>query len=556
MHFPFLAIAMATLIVALPVSTARANSDLLELQNTILSLVDQLVKKGVISADEAADMKREAAAKAREQSAPANSATGPATGPAVVRVPYVPEFVKDEIRAEVREELRQDVTNDVVAVAKAEKWGTADALPDWVSRLKFSGDMRLRGVGLYQPSSNTDEVPNFQAINEAGGTGAVADDEVFLNTTEDLTRGQVRVRLGMEAAVADNFSVVTRLATGNDMDPTTRNQRLGDFNRPYDIFVDLAYGEWRSGEVVGSDAVKLRGGRVPNPFVSSSLLFDEDLTFDGITGGYRGDVFGEDQAFFANVGGFALLAESPNLIDGGANDKYWWGTQVGIDIDLTEDLGLMVLGSYYDFINIVGQRNDFNSTSRDWTAPAFLAKGNTVFNIRNSLDRDSQLFALASDFELLNAMLELAYRGFDPIDVVFRLDYVQNIGFDAADVQSRVAGTAVGERNQGWYAQLEVGDREVRRRGQWQVFGGYKSLQRDAVLDSFTDSDFHAGGTDAEGWLLGGYYGLSSNLWLRVRWLSADEIDGAPAGFVQDGEPVTFEPLAIDVLQVDLNAKF
>jgi len=76
------------------------------------------------------------------------------------------------------------------------------------------------------------------------------------------------------------------------------------------------------------------------------------------------------------------------------------------------------------------------------------------------------------------------------------------------------------------------------------------------VLDSFTDSDFHAGGTDAEGWLLGGYYGLSSNLWLRVRWLSADEIDGAPAGFVQDGEPVTFEPLAIDVLQVDLNAKF
>jgi hypothetical protein len=552
-----LAVLLAASCLLLPAGDATASSDLLELRNTILSLVDQLVKKGVITAEEAEDMKRQAATDAREESAKAGAAAGGAAeappagaGTGVVRVPYVPEFVKDEIRAEVREELRQDVTNDVVAVAKAEKWGTADALPDWLSRIEVSGDLRLRGAGLYQPSSNNPAVPDFQSINEAGGPAAAGED-AFLNTTEDTNVGQVRLRLGTTAAVTEDFRVVARLATGNDINPTTRNQRLGTYNQPFEIFVDLAYGEWQPGDhPSGSQAYALRGGRLPNPFVTTSLLFDDDLTFDGVTGSYRQDAFGKDAAFFVNLGGFALLAESPNLIDGGANDKYWWGTQVGLEFDITEDLGLMFLASYYDFINVVGRYNEFNGTSNDWTAPEFIAKGNTVFDIRNDLDPDSQLFGLASDFELVNAMIELAYRGFSPADVVLRLDYVQNIGFDAGDVLSRV-GTSVSERNQGWFVELEVGSPDVRERGQWQVFAGYKSLEGDAVLDSFTDSNFHAGGTDAEGWLVGGSYGIASNLWLRARWLSADEIDGAPAGFADP-----FTPLAIDVLQVDLNAKF
>ena len=62
------------------------------------------------------------------------------------------------------------------------------------------------------------------------------------------------------------------------------------------------------------------------------------------------------------------------------------------------------------------------------------------------------------------------------------------------------------------------------------------------MLDAFTDSDFHLGGTNSKGWLLGGSYGLTENAWLTARYMSADEIDGPPLG--------------IDVFQLDLNAKF
>jgi len=62
----FPALALAGLGLLLASGNAAANNDLQELKNTILSLVDQLVKKGVLSAEEAEGMKRQAAAKARE----------------------------------------------------------------------------------------------------------------------------------------------------------------------------------------------------------------------------------------------------------------------------------------------------------------------------------------------------------------------------------------------------------------------------------------------------------------------------------------------------------
>jgi hypothetical protein len=72
----------------------------------------------------------------------------------------------------------------------------------------------------------------------------------------------------------------------------------------------------------------------------------------------------------------------------------------------------------------------------------------------------------------------------------------------------------------------------------WRVFFGYRYLQRDAVLDLFTDSDFHGGGTDAQGFIVGGELSLPAGISARARYLAADEIDGpvfAPgANFVQD----------------------
>ena len=84
------------------------------------------------------------------------------------------------------------------------------------------------------------------------------------------------------------------------------------------------------------------------------------------------------------------------------------------------------------------------------------------------------------------------------------------------------------------------GDSETRTPWAWNVSVGYKYLEPDAVPDAFTDSDFHLGGTNARGFIVGGSLGLFDNTWLTARWLSANEVYGPP--------------MAIDVVQLDLNA--
>jgi hypothetical protein len=79
-------------------------------------------------------------------------------------------------------------------------------------------------------------------------------------------------------------------------------------------------------------------------------------------------------------------------------------------------------------------------------------------------------------------------------------------------------------------------------RGDWQLSLAYRHLEADAVLDAFTDGDFHLGGTNNKGYILGAQYGLGKNSWLSARWLSSNEITGLP--------------LAVNVFQLYLNAKF
>jgi hypothetical protein len=79
--------------------------------------------------------------------------------------------------------------------------------------------------------------------------------------------------------------------------------------------------------------------------------------------------------------------------------------------------------------------------------------------------------------------------------------------------------------------------------GAWRATVGYRYLQSDAVLDEYTDSDFHYfGGTNAQGYYLVTDLGVANRVWLRLRYLSANQIDGPTFG--------------VDTLQFDVNTRF
>jgi hypothetical protein len=125
--------------------------------------------------------------------------------------------------------------------------------------------------------------------------------------------------------------------------------------------------------------------------------------------------------------------------------------------------------------------------------------------------------------------------------VLVSADFVKNNGFDREEILQRT-GLDLEPKVKGYQAKVTVGMPKLVNKGDWQGFVGYRYLERDAVLDAFTDSDFHLGGTDTKGYFLGARYTFEKNTFMGLRWMSGKEISGLP--------------LAIDVLQLDLNTSF
>ena len=549
---------------ALPLAAeAGEQEELLKLRSTTEGLIKRLVKQGILSQEDAREMMQQAEAEAETQVAQKKVAGAPVENPGEVRVTYVPDFVKDEIREEVRAELRQDVTGDVISKAKDEGWGLPDALPEWTRKFKLSGDIRLRSENVFMASDNitTGYYLNPQAINQAGGfTDAGLD--AFQNTTDDNHRFRERFRLGITADVVEGVTAGVRLSTGDIREPVSTNQTLGRTGGRYEFGVDRAYLEYDGKDSAGFNWLTLAGGRIKNPFFvgggefssGSELVWDTDLSFEGFyaTGRYNlgntNNLGDGARVLYATAGGFPLQ-EAPFS----NNDKWLLGGQIGLDWGFENKDNLKVGVAYYDYQKIRADQNstpsgtcDLNTRENDASMPEFMQYGNTLATIcREGSPSNPGAFpgmlGLAADYSIVNVTARYDMAFFDPINLILSVDYAENVGFDAAKTAA-LHGVPVDANTSAWQLRADVGWLKLDRKGNWSTFVAYKSIGRDAVMDAFNDSDFHLGGTNAKGWILGANYTLMNNVWLTSRWLTTDVIDGPTWG--------------VDVFQFDVNTKF
>lgn len=531
---------------------------------TAQDLLKLLVDEGVIDKEKLKTLSDKIKSRQQADAQKANNSGGavesvaaenkdkkPAADGNVVRVPYVPQYIRDEIRDQVRVGLKEDVSRDVLARAKTERWGLPGSLPDWIDRIKISGDMRIREESTFYAKGNVQrDYLDIAYINSQRAFN-LSDPKISQNTTEDRQRLRSRFRLGINAKVSDRVEVGARLVTGNFADPVSTNQTLGNYGQKWQNNFDLAYMKYTSRE----KQLQLSGGRIENPFYSSDLVWDTDLTFEGVAATWwfmrSEDLNNEFQAFdpFITVGAFPIQE-----IDRSSSDKWLYAAQAGFKYDFSSQSKLTLAAAYYAYDHIVGKLNALDDTTLDYTAPQFFQKGNTLFDIHNNLDpaSNSVLFANAVDYKLADLYVEYDIANFAPIHVIAVGDYVKNLGFNKTDVANRL-GFEIDNRTTGYQARLSVGWPQVTKARDWQVSFIYRYVERDAVLDAFTDSDFHGGGTDAKGYILKFDYGLMDNVWATLRWLSSDEIDGnsyPQTVFAGSGK------LGIDTLQIDLNAKF
>jgi hypothetical protein len=525
-----MALALAPVVACL---AADERQSLEELRNTVINLLQALVDQGVITREKAEQM-----VKSAQDKAAANAAAAAKADEGAVRVPYVPQIVKDEIAKQVADQVKPAVVADVVQEAKTEKWGVPGALADWLTRTRISGSVTLREEDIFYAGDNVPNVYlNYYGINTAGGI-VKAGENAFENVSVDRARFRGRARFAVDSDITDSITAGMRIATGNTSDLVSESQTL-DGTAPYTFGLDELFIRLDERNAQKFPWLTVIGGRFLNPYATpTDLIFNKDLTFEGIaaTGRYGlGDGSADQSHLF-----FTLGAHPLQEIELSTQDKWLVGAQLGANLRWGEGQRLRLSGAFFDYFNVTGRLNPPDSTIYNYTAPTFERQGNTYYDISNSSDPTVNLFALAAKYRLvnLNATYELPLGRYT---FGVTADAVRNFAYNAAEVSANV-GQYVAPRTKGYQAELSFGYPTVLVAGAWRGAIGYRYLQRDAVIDGYTDSDFHFGGTDATGYYLVADYGVANRVWMRLRYLSANAIDGPTLG--------------IDTLQLDLNTRF
>jgi hypothetical protein len=522
---------------AAQVAPADERQSLEELRNTVTNLLQALVDQGVISREKAQQM-----VKAAQDKAAADAAAVAKSDEGAVRVPYVPQIVKDEIAKQVAEEVKPAVVADVVKDAKTEKWGVPGALPDWLTRTRVYGELTLREEGLFYDGTNAHEqFYNYYAINQAGSIAA-AGQNAFLDDDETRVRFRGRARLGIESDLGNSFTAGMRLVTGNTSDLVSETQTV-DGTAPYQFGLDELYIRLDERNAQRFPWLSAVVGRFLNPYdTPTDLIFHKDLTFTGFATTARigfGNGSQDQSHLFFTLGGHQLQE-----IEFSAQDKWLAAAQLGANLRFSDAQHLRIAGAFYDYFNVTGRLNPPSEPGLyNYTAPQFLRYGNTVFDIDAASDPTHNLFAYASKFRLANVNVVYTVKVVGPYQLSVTADAVKNLGYNVEQIEALTGNPAIANRNTGLQTEVAFGYPTVLTAGAWRAVIGYRYLKGDAVMDEYTDSDFHYfGGTNAKGYYVVGEYGLSNRLWTRLRYLSANEIDGPRFG--------------VDTLQVDLSTRF
>jgi hypothetical protein len=417
---------------------------------TARDLADILEEKGVISAKEAAEARA-----ALEQ-----------------------ETVATEKAAKEKE---QAMTEKVVA--------SIPKLPDWVNRITFSGDVRIRNESFFQDG------------------------------TTDRIRQRFRLRFGAKAKLSDELETGFKLASGNPDDPISNNQTFSDTFTFKDINIANAYIKLTPYKMIGLDRLgferpwlTLMGGKfdvpmykVPGP---TQLVYDNDLTPEGFYEGMKvvdqKDGFLRD--FTVNLGQW-IIQEKSNSGESAIFAFQGVGT-----VALGDALFTLAVSDYkYNDPDSIAQAKNSNSSLfiSNFTE---LSDGTIVGGTSVSPSTDAEgnpvtLSRLISDFNDLvvggDLLIPTPFKRF-PVRIF--AGYVNNTGANTSQDDGYKAGFTIGSSK-------EPCDIEFSYQ--------YQYLQTDAVISAFSDSDFgRNGGTNTKANILQAGYVLTKHLsLLSTAWI-------------------------------------
>jgi Putative porin len=434
-------------------------------------------------------------------------------------------------------------------LSSAEKW----KLAPWLTELELFGDVRLR--------------------YEYRGGRLPGDDPNNPNDWQELERERYRLRIGLRGTVLDDWFFGVRLETSasarstnvtfGDDTSTSSPGGGGPFAKGSDgIFVGQAYGGYK-----GFPGFTFTGGRMPNPFVTTSMVWDDDISPEGLAEQWKHTFAiggGEAVPVSYSKDGKAVaapLAEPFLKIDVFANfaqfvyDDSNPSNPIGPIPTVTQPIGgetqnvptanAFMLGWQ------VGAKFDFLKKFYFQLAPTlynYTGDGNT-FNIHFSGDPGGNQTGINS-LLVFDIPAEIGWKiGKIPMRIFG--DFATN--FDADD-----RATAAGHPDKGGdrYAyEIGLGIGQLKKKHDWEVRAWYQHQDQFALDPNLVDSDTFNQQLNLNGPVVRAGYMLADAVLFNLTWAYAWRIDDS-LGTGGIGNVTTNPTDQYQLFQADLSFKF
>ncbi len=449
------------------------------------------------------------------------------------------------------EDIRGELTKDFAATPAGKlKMSTP------LTELEIYGDARVR----YEVRNGNSGAPSTLVTNP--------------NDAQQRNRARYRVRLGLRGTLVNDFFFGLRLETSAS--PRSTNVTFGDDSGPFGKTSDAAFiGQAYLG-YSGLKDIRLTAGRMPNPFVTTSMVWDGDINPEGLAQQYKhtfnlsfggGTAVAETETYskdrksyvaaastqptnmtidvFANFGQFIYDDSNPEnplgnpAVAGGRrvpeNDAYLLGWQVGAKFNFTRTTYFQLAPTLY---NYTGNGNDFN----------LLFSGDPSFRVGNTTTVPNQ--------NGINSLLVFnmpAEFGFTVGETPIRIFSDFAVNLDAAD-RARAAGHPE-EDDERYAYQVGVQVGRIRAARDWQIAAFWQHAEQYSLDPNLVDSDIFESRVNMEGVAIQAGYALSDAVTFNLTYAYGEQINNRlGTGGIGD---IGVNPLReYQLFQADLNWKF
>ncbi len=387
----------------------------------------------------------------------------------------------------------QDLSAEMASKAAAEKKPAGN-------EVKISGDLRVR----YEFRSGQN----------------LAGDNI------DRNRFRYRLRPSFTGNLGSQWFYGFRLEGGSGS--RSSNGTMADDGGPWAKTNDALY----IGQVyLGYKATKeltLVAGRMPNPFVTTSLVWDGDINPEGVAEKFTRSVGGV--TYFANLGQFLYDSANPqnNLAPAASkNDQYFLGWQGGVTVKLDKINSIQVAPALYNYVN--------NNRDAKTFVGAFSPTNQTAIN---------NLFVLDVPVTYTTALATgIPFSVFG--------DFAYN--FDGKDRARKYGRADLDDEVFAWQLGAQYG--KAKKKGEWDAKAFYQQTGLFALDANLVDSDLFDSRVNAEGFVLGANYQLSDAVVFSLTYANGKTKDKSAisAGSGDLGLPTM---KSFNLLQLDFVAKF